>query len=170
MRKLLSSFILLCSLFPAAYAANFQLKSTNVNNGNTIPKLYTCDGGNQTPELHWQGAPAKTQAFAIVGLSYDSPMGKIYGWTVYNIPATVTGLPANIKNLPAGAVLGQNSLSESYYRGPCPGDSALHHYAFIIYALDANLSLDPDLSPKDLMEDIKPHVLQEARLEAVYRH
>jgi Raf kinase inhibitor-like YbhB/YbcL family protein len=157
-------------LFTSANAANLILKSTDFTNGSMLPKLYTCDGSNITPELHWLNAPAQTQAFAVVGISFDSPMGQIYGWTVYNIPPTVKSLPAGIKNLPGSAVLGQNAIGESSYRGPCPADSALHHYAFIIYALDTNLSLDSDLSAKELMEDIKPHILQEAQLKAVYRH
>jgi Raf kinase inhibitor-like YbhB/YbcL family protein len=167
--RLLISLILTLLFATSASANKFTLKSADITS-NTIPKLYTCDGGNHTPELNWSNFPAKTQSFTIVGLSYDSPMGVLYGWTIYNIPATVTSLEANVKKLPDGAMMGQNGLGESYYHGPCPGDSNLHHYAFIIYALDAALPLDADLTPKDLMRDIKSHILQEAQLKATYRH
>ncbi|MES2218282.1 MAG: YbhB/YbcL family Raf kinase inhibitor-like protein [Pseudomonadota bacterium] len=168
--RILICFIMSFLLYTSANASTFMLKSSNITDGNMVPKLYTCDGKNMTPELHWLNPPANTQAFALVGLSYDSPMGKIFGWSVYNIPPTVKGFPAGIRDLPAGAVVGQNALGESSYRGPCPGDSALHHYAFILYALDSNPSLESDLTPQALMDDIKPHILQEAHLKAVYRH
>jgi Raf kinase inhibitor-like YbhB/YbcL family protein len=166
----LIKFIIVLFLSTSAFADSLTLKSTSVADGGLVSALYTCDKSNLTPEVHWSNAPANTKSFALVGISFDSPMGKIYGWTVYNIPPDVKGFPAGVKKLPPGAVVGLNSLGENYYRGPCPGDPKMHHYGLILYALDSEPSLESDLSPKDLMEAIKPHILQQAQIGFVYRH
>lgn len=136
-----------------------------------VPKLNTCDKGNFSPELHWSNTPANTQSYTLIGEGYDSPMGKVYGWIVYNIPAGVKGFAANIQNLPPGAQVGKNSLGDYSYRGPCPPDSALHHYAFVLYALDtSNINLVSDDNGPAVMGAIKSHILGEAHLKVVYRH
>jgi Raf kinase inhibitor-like YbhB/YbcL family protein len=164
--------IIIAGLFISswAYASDFVLASNTVMPNKMVPRVNTCDKGNVTPELHWSGAPEKTQSFVLVGVGYDSPMGKVYGWIVYNIPVNVHGLPAGVENLPQGAQVGKNSLGDSSYRGPCPPDAGLHHYGFELYALDAPVTLEGDDNGKSIMEAIKPHILKEAQLKVIYRH
>jgi Raf kinase inhibitor-like YbhB/YbcL family protein len=168
--RLLISVIIGLFISTFAYASEFTLGSTNFAAGGMMPKTNTCDKGNLSPGLHWTNAPAKTQSFALVGVAYDSPLGSIYGWVVYNIPATTTGFAAGIKDFPDGVVVGPNSLGDAAYRGPCPPDSHLHHYAFIIYALDANLDVNSDAAPPEVMKAIKSHILQQAELKVIYQH
>ncbi len=48
---------------------------------------------NLSPELHWTGAPEGTQSFALV--LFDVTYGQAH-WALWNIPANVGMLPANI--------------------------------------------------------------------------
>jgi Raf kinase inhibitor-like YbhB/YbcL family protein len=48
---------------------------------------------NESPELGWTGAPAGTQSFAIV--LFDVTFGQAH-WVVWNIPASVGMLAANV--------------------------------------------------------------------------
>ena len=96
-----------------------------------------CGGGNVSPDLHWTGAPASTKSFAITEFDPDAPTGVgFWHWTVVNIPASVTDLPAGAA-LPAGAVAGLTDYGMAGYQGPCPpqGDKP-HRYKFTVSALD----------------------------------
>lgn len=61
---------------------------------------------NLSPELSWAGAPAGTKSYAVVLL--DVSYGQAH-WVMWNIPASVTTLPANIPQdtampaMPAGS-------------------------------------------------------------------
>jgi Raf kinase inhibitor-like YbhB/YbcL family protein len=66
---------------------------------------------------------------------------------VYNLPASLSGLDANVplaEKLANGGVQGANTLGQIGYMGPCPPPgSAPHHYHFKLFALDAALDLKP---------------------------
>jgi phosphatidylethanolamine-binding protein (PEBP) family uncharacterized protein len=51
------------------------------------------DNANESPELRWSSAPPGTQSFAVV--LFDVTFGQAH-WALWNIPAGVTQLPANI--------------------------------------------------------------------------
>jgi phosphatidylethanolamine-binding protein (PEBP) family uncharacterized protein len=48
---------------------------------------------NVSPQIDWVGAPAGTQSFAIALHDLSNPFGH---WVVWNIPASATGLPAEL--------------------------------------------------------------------------
>lgn len=114
---------------------------------------FGCTGGNLSPELVWSDAPAGTQSFALQVHDPDAPTGSgFWHWTVYNIPASATGLARGAGglsgSLPAPAFGGHNDFHDTgmggangNYGGPCPpvGD-APHRYVFTLYALSV-----PDL-------------------------
>jgi len=155
----LSLMVLLAVPAIATAGAHFKVSSTDFANGGSIPMSqvfngFGCTGGNQSPALHWSGAPAGTKSFAVTIFDPDAPTGSgWWHWTVFNIPATVTSLPVNAgaadsHSLPAGAVEGRTDFGVSHYGGPCPpaGD-APHHYQVTVYALKtAKLPLDSGAS------------------------
>lgn len=125
----------------------FTITSTDVKAGSTLSPRQVfngmgCTGQNVSPQLSWKGAPAGTKSFAVTVYDPDAPTGSgWWHWMVYNIPATVTSLPAGAgdkakKLLPTGAVEGPTDFGAPGFGGACPpvGDKP-HHYVFTVYAL-----------------------------------
>src|SRR6185295_17513184 len=84
----------------ATQAAAFTLSSPTVKPGSTLSDAqvfngFGCTGKNISPALKWSGAPANTKSFALSVYDPDAPTGSgWWHWVVYNIPASVTQLPA----------------------------------------------------------------------------
>lgn len=109
---------------------------------------FGCSGGNVSPALVWRDPPAGTRSYALQVHDPDAPTGSgFWHWTVYNIPASATGLAQGDGNspstLPAPAFGGSTDFQDTgatgangNYGGPCPpvGD-APHRYVFTLYAL-----------------------------------
>ncbi len=53
------------------------------------------------------------------------------------------------------------------YRGPCQ-PSGVHRYFFKLYALDADLGLEPGLSKKDLLKAMEGHIIGKGELVGTY--
>ena len=50
----------------------FTLVSTAFQEGAAIPRRFTCDGQDVSPDLSWSGAPTGTQAFALTVVDPDA--------------------------------------------------------------------------------------------------
>lgn len=168
--RILTSMILGLLLSTAADAANFALHSTGFSDDGAMPDIYTCQAGNQSPELHWSGAPANTQSFTLILSSLDTPVGLLYTWVVYNIPSTSNKLTQGGGSLPDGAVVGTNDLYEMGYRGPCPADKKVHQFIFTLYALDTLLELPGSANAEDVLDKMQGHILQQTQLKATFKH
>jgi phosphatidylethanolamine-binding protein (PEBP) family uncharacterized protein len=118
---------------PAA-TGSFTLSSTAVANGGALPATYTCDGASQSPPLAWSGAPAGTQSYAL-SMHHIAPDATHYYWTVYNIPASVSAIPANNTSI---GTYGANSVNPNLaYAAPCSRGPGLKNYTITLYALSA---------------------------------
>ena len=170
--KIISYLCLIVGVFGMSTQANgaFTLSSTAFNHNDMIPKRYTCQGENISPALQWHGAPANTQSFALIVDDPDAPNGTFVHWVIFNIPASLTQLPENVKN--NGFVLGSTSFSSSKkaanYGGPCP-PSGTHHYHFKLYALDTMLTLKKGVSKEELLAAMNSHILAQTELVGLYK-
>jgi len=98
-----------------------------------------CTGKNVSPGVEWQGAPAGTKSFAVIMNDPDAPTGVgFFHWTVFDIPASASGLSAGSspKSLPAGSIEGYTDYGAPSYGGPCPPPGRAHRYIVSVYAVD----------------------------------
>ncbi|MDX1625184.1 MAG: YbhB/YbcL family Raf kinase inhibitor-like protein [Wenzhouxiangellaceae bacterium] len=125
----------------------------------------------------------------------DAERMDFFHWVMIDIPPEITELQTGDcsegvtkggkKNPPgpAGARQGRNTYTEFMkgagelegvycgYDGPCPpwNDERLHHYHFIVHALDVSrLDVGDDFDGEQVREAMKDHVLATARLTGTY--
>jgi Raf kinase inhibitor-like YbhB/YbcL family protein len=166
-------FVVLCLAFLFAFAAKeakMQLLSPAFENGGYIPAKYTCDGADISIPLLFRNLPEGTRSIAVIMDDPDAPMGVFVHWVIYDIPATLEGLPEGIPPAPeleGGIKQGINDFGRIGYGGPCPPNGA-HRYFIKAYALDVVLGVEPGLSKPQLLRLISGHVLDEAVLMGIY--
>ena len=152
-------------------AMSFAVKTTAFSEGGAIPKKYTCDGADLSPELTWADAPERTQSLALIVDDPDAPVSTWTHWIIWNIPpkpATFAeGVPKD-QNLPNGARQGKNDFKRIGYGGPCPPPGKPHRYFFKLYALDSKLDVNAGANRNELERAMKGHVLSQAELMGKY--
>ena len=151
------------------------LTSTAFDAGNSIPARHTCDGDDVSPPLAWEGVPHAAKSLALIVDDPDAPdpaapQRTWVHWVLYNIPASVPGLPQGVApgNLPTGARAGINDWKHTGYGGPCP-PTGRHRYLHKLYALDAVL---PDLgnpTKAQLEKAMQGHIIEQAELVGLYQ-
>jgi Raf kinase inhibitor-like YbhB/YbcL family protein len=153
----------------------FAVSSPAFDHEGEIPSLYTCDGRDISPPLHWREFPPQTQSFALIVEDPDAPdpanprLTWVH-WMLYNIPPSTDSLPEDVtlSGLPAGTLEGLNDWRRTGYGGPCP-PIGRHRYFHRLYALDCLL---PDLArPRRpaFLAAIKGHILRQAELIGTYK-
>lgn len=154
-------------------AMALNISSTSFAAGEIIPKQFTCDGEDRSPELHWTDPPATTKSFALIADDPDAPVGTWVHWVLFNLPANARNLPENAPkrdSLENGALQGQNDFGRVGYGGPCPPPGKPHRYFFQLYALDSTLNLKSNATKADLERAMKSHVLAQGQLIGRYGH
>jgi Raf kinase inhibitor-like YbhB/YbcL family protein len=145
----------------------YSLSSSAFQNGGDIPKKYTCEGADVSPELFWTSSPNGTQAFALIADDPDAPAGTWTHWVLYDLPQNTSSLEENVPKtdqLANGGRQGRNDFKKIGYGGPCPPPGKPHRYFFKLYALDRKLDLKPGASRAEAEEAMKGHVLGQAEL------
>ncbi|HNQ78500.1 MAG TPA: YbhB/YbcL family Raf kinase inhibitor-like protein [Acidobacteriota bacterium] len=172
MRSLIFLAFLACTLAVLSRSGKMTLKSAGFMNGETIPKVYSCEGVDLSPELEWTGFPTGTKSFALICDDPDAPMGTWVHWVIYNIPVDCTSLPRGVQKkarLENGSLQGLNSWPKTGYNGPCPPPGKPHRYFFRLYALDSVLDLKENATKEELLKAVKGRILAEAELMGTYR-
>jgi Raf kinase inhibitor-like YbhB/YbcL family protein len=151
----------------------FTVASSAFQNGDTIPRAYTCDGANGSPPLVWRSAPARTAAYALIVEDPDAPGGTFIHWMLYDLPGGTASLPANVSKdgtLPqlGGARQGRTGFDAVGYGGPCPPPGPAHHYHIRLHALDAKLGLDAGATRDQVVAAMRGHELGQAELVGLY--
>lgn len=160
------------------HAGEFTLHSNDLSGQLTKTQEFSgfgCDGKNISPELHWSDAPKGTKSFAFTVYDPDAPTGSgWWHWVVFNIPSTVTSLPAGFgdtaKKQMSQAVQSITDFGKTGFGGACPpkGDRP-HRYMFTVHALNVDhLDLDEKASPALVGYMINTHSLQKATIVSYY--
>jgi Raf kinase inhibitor-like YbhB/YbcL family protein len=156
------------------------LDSPTLMPGQLAPRQHTAQGADLSPALRWRGLPPNTRQIAVALEDRDThfPNDEVFlQWMVYGIPATAQGLPGGLPEtevlqLPPdirGAFQARTHYDVAGYRGPEPPVGELHHYRFIVYALDMKLPLGPGLSANTVFEALKGHIIGEGEISVTYR-
>lgn len=156
-------------------AANmFKLTSPAFSDNGAMDARFTCQGGDISPPLAWNGAPAGTRSYALILDDPDAPdpaapQRTWVHWVLYDIPVTETSLAEGAsKKPPRRSRDGKNDWDRTGYGGPCP-PIGRHRYFHKLYALDTML---PDLhnpTKAELEAAMKGHVLAETQLVGTYQ-
>jgi Raf kinase inhibitor-like YbhB/YbcL family protein len=139
--------------------------------GGMIPRRYTCDGEDVSPPLEWGNVPEGTDSLALICDDPDAPMGTWVHWVIFDIPASIRELPANIppeRIIENGAKQGLNDFRKFGYGGPCP-PGGTHRYYFKLYALDTITNLESAISKEQLLKAMEGHILAEGQLMGRYK-
>lgn len=145
--------------------------STAFHNGGDIPKKFTCDGADVSPQISWKESPPKTASFVLIADDPDAPSGTWTHWIIYDLPAGKSELEENVSKadkLPDGSRQGRNDFGKLGYGGPCPPPRKPHHYSFRIYALDAVPQLTPGASKGEVEQAMRGHLLAKGELVGRY--
>ena len=158
-----------------APAMTLQLTSADFVHEGEIPKIFTCEGGDNSPALSWSQLPTNTKSLALIVDDPDAPdpaapkMTWVH-WLLYNIPPTVTELPRAVADidLPLGVQQGQNDWKQIVYGGPCP-PIGKHRYFHKLYALDSELPNLHHPNKAQLEQAMAGHILGQAVLIGTYQ-
>jgi Raf kinase inhibitor-like YbhB/YbcL family protein len=160
------------------HAVMMRVTSSAVEDGGILPDIYSAKNNQPgkpagSPPVAWTGAPAGTQSFVLIMHDIDVVVGKTTGdnlhWLAFNIPASVTSLPAGV---PKTATLADGTVQPilrgaNGFDGPgAPANGPYHHYVFDVWALDAKLPLDASASRDDVLKAMDGHVLDKGTLVA----
>lgn len=162
-------FLLACAAQEKG-SLRLTVTSTAFAEGESIPAEYTCLGQDTSPPLQWSGIPATAASLALIVDDPDAPGGTWVHWVYYNLPPTVTGLPAKVdkvKNPPPGGVQGITDFRKIGYGGPCP-PRGRHRYYFKLYALDGMLPLQPGATKQQLLKAMEGRILAQGSLMGTF--
>ncbi len=161
------------------------ITSPSFAHNGTIPKKYTCDGENVSPELRIEGVPKEAKSLALIMDDPDAPMETWVHWIIWNLtrlegdPPSAIEIEENVgsfNTLVSGrnnslvvrkAIEGITSFGKPGYGGPCP-PSGTHRYFFRAYALDVALNIPNGAGRGDLERAMEGHILARAELVGFY--
>jgi len=156
-----------------------KLTSDNLINEGKMPQNSLCplyDGNDLSPSLKWEPVQG-AHSYALFCYDPDLPGGQTWiHWLISYIPKNVLYLP-NMRPINKKYIITQNNqcLSQGIngwgkygWGGPCPGEnlpSVIHHYHFIIYALDTIICEE---NSTQFLEAIKGHIIDKSQLTGTF--
>lgn len=142
-----------------------EITSPDFKHNTMIPKKFTCQGEDMSPNLRIDDIPKKTESLVLIVDDPDATTGNWDHWLVYNILPTTSTVAE--KTVPGLQCL--NDFGRKEWGSPCP-PSGTHRYFFKIYALDVMLPpLPNNARKKDLLAAMEGHILDKAELIGLYK-
>lgn len=145
-----------------------KLKSTDFNDYYYLPKTCGYKFGNKVPALQVKDVPEGTTSLALA--VYDSDVmyydRELTHWLVWDLPVDIGEFSDS--NLPPSAVQGTNDMGTTGYYGPTL-EREIHHIHFLIFALSADLLLDPSAGRKEFDAAVNGSFIDHADLIGMYQ-
>lgn len=158
----------------ASSVLNLQLFSPEFQNGGSLPKSATCDGGGVSPALSWSGLPSATKSLAIVMNTIPGParpgetaaLSHAY-LVLYNIPPSAASISAGSKSI---GTFGQNFQGKNLgYTPPCSQGPGAKKYTITLYALNQILDIAPEKASEDFLTvAMQGKIIEKSVLEGLY--
>jgi para-nitrobenzyl esterase len=147
---------------PAKGGAKLTVSTPAFKDMQDIPYENTQYRGNKFPGLSWSKGPASTKSYAIIMQDTDVKLpngNEVLHWTMYNIPANTTSLPAGMTDAIPGAAHGPNVRGPvNAYMGPRTPAGPKHRYHIQVFALDTTIAKAP-ANYDELVAAMKDHVV-----------
>lgn len=151
--------------------SEMRLTSAAFEEGASIPRRHAAEGDNLSPPLAWTSLPRESQSLVVFCHDPDAPLVTARGtygfvhWVLYDIPASVTGLPEAVADYSAG----RNDFGNIGYGGPMPPPGhGLHRYFFWVLALRQAPQLNGGLTLWEVLEKVEPSIVGMNRLMGIY--
>ncbi len=144
-----------------------ELKVTSAafEEGEMIPKRYTCDGKDINPPITIKGVPEEAETLLLIVDDPDAPMGTWTHWVVWNIPAEPeVFIPED--TIPG--IRGENDFDRVGYGGPCPPDG-IHRYFFRAYAVSKQIPFPEGKPRQDIEEWMRDYLVAKGELMGKYK-
>jgi len=150
---------------------NFSLKSQMLQQGETIPTKYTCDG-------KWHlftslmGTPSGNGKVASINCWWSwCPRGCIHALDSVNLSTNIRSLPEGVPKLDrlnGGGIHGKNSFNEKGYNGPCPPPGKPPHLQ--VHPLCIGYGTEPETrsTKEEVLKAMEGHVLTRIELMGSY--
>ena len=155
---------------------SFEVSSADVSPGRPLAAAQVYSGGNQSPQLSWNGAPEGTRSFVVTCFDPDAPTPSgFWHWVLVDIPGGVTSLAAGAGSggdLPGGAFHVRNDFSTRDFAGAAPpkGDQ-VHRYYYVVHAVSEDtLGVDDDSSAAVVSFNLAFKSLARAVLVGTYQY
>lgn len=145
-----------------------KIKSTDFNDYFFLPKSCGYKFGNKIPTLYVQDVPPGTTNLALA--VYDSDVTyydrELTHWLVWDLPPDIGEFSDD--TLPPGAIQGTNDIGTVGYYGPTL-DREIHHIHFLVFALNADLHLDPSARRREFDTAVNGRFIDHADLIGMYQ-
>lgn len=159
--------------------ATFRLLSADLSAGGRLPEAQVLDGfgyhgGNRSPHLRWENAPAGAKSFVVTLYDPDAPTGSgWWHWVLIDLPADARELSAGASGaaaaLPRGAREMRTDFGTARYGGAAPPSGETHRYVFTVHALDVpRLDVPDEASAAMVGFFVHQHALGSATLTVRY--
>ena len=138
--------------------SDFSITCSDFDEGAEIPKKFGYKFENEEPNISFNRPPSSTTTLALIMDDPDAmgAVGKVWlHWLQYH----------NLTE--SSPVEGKTDFDEIGYGGPAPPDGR-HTYIFKAYALDTELELKEGFSKQELENEMKGHILAEAKLTGTF--
>jgi phosphatidylethanolamine-binding protein (PEBP) family uncharacterized protein len=136
--------------------ATVKLSSHAFQEAGAISARYTCDGADISPPVQWSAIPPGTAELVLFISSFKGSApggGPLIYWAVAGLRPTLKGIDTG--TLPAGSILGRNSLGQTRYSICPPRGSGTQHYVVSLYALPHSVAAAPGFAAGPLFTTVR---------------